>query len=196
MNDPKIKILTDTTLRKVLNLSYFKINGDFIENDDDISEYQIQHSFFEVLKNQLKNKGCKVSKEKGKVDITISDNEETFKYCFEAKSFIKTREKIALKSVNKDIEDLELFLASKKERIEKRAFIFLAIREKTLQTSKSKNSELAKYLNHKSNETPLQKSKGFHHKLISSYTIAHNSSIEKKNIRHQVRLFLIEIIKQ
>ena len=94
------------------------------------------------------------------------------------------------------IEDLELFLSNKNDKTEKRAFVLLAIWEKTLQTSKSRNSELAKYLNHKSNETPLQKSKGFNHKLISSYTIAHNSSIEKKNILHQVRLFLIEILNK
>lgn len=195
MNNSESTLLPNSTLRKIVNLSYFKINRDFIENDEDISEYEIQHSFFVSLKNQLKNKGCMVNKEIGRVDITITDNEETFKYCFEVKSFIKTREKISIKSVNKDIEDLELFLTNKKERIEKRAFILLAIREKTLQTSKSKNSELEKYLNHKSNETPLQKSKRFHHKLISSYTIAHNSSIEKKNILHQVRLFLIELKK-
>ena len=195
MNKSKSTLLPNSTLRKIVNLSYFKINRDFIENDEDISEYEIQHSFFVSLKSQLKNKGCKINKEIGRVDITITDKEEKFKYCFEVKSFIKTREKISIKSVNKDIEDLELFLTNKKERIEKRAFILLAIREKTLQTSKSKNSELEKYLNHKSNETPLQKSKGFHHKLISSYTIAHNSSIEKKNILHQVRLFLIELKK-
>ena len=83
--------------------------------------------------------------------------------------------------------------SNKNEKIEKRAFILLAILEKTLQTSKARNNELAKYLNHKSNQTPLQQSKGFQHKLISSYTIAHNSGLEKKNILHQVRLFLIEI---
>jgi hypothetical protein len=193
MNNSKRTLLTDLALRKTVNLSYFKINRDFFENDEDISEYEIQHSFFVTLKNQLKNKGCKVNKEIGRVDITITDNEENFKYCFEVKSFIKKREKIAIKSVNKDIEDLELFLSNKNEKIEKRAFILLAILEKTLQTSKARNNELAKYLNHKSNQTPLQQSKGFQHKLISSYTIAHNSGLEKKNILHQVRLFLIEI---
>jgi hypothetical protein len=189
------KLITDSTLRKILNITYFKINADFITNDEEISEYEIQYSFFDALKHQLKNKGYFINKEKGKVDITIINSDETVKYCFEVKSFIKSHEKIAINAINKDINDLELFL-SKKDNLEKRAFVLLAIREKSLQSSKSKNSELATYLNHKSKETPLQLSTGFKHKIVSSYVIAHNNSIEKKNNGHQVRLFLIEILKK
>jgi hypothetical protein len=188
-------MLQDSTLRKILNTTYFKINADFIANDEEISEYEIQYFFFDALKNQLKNRGCIIKKEKENVDITITTIDETLKYRFEVKSFIKSHEKIAIKAINKDINDLELFL-SEKENLEKRAFVLLAIREKTLQTSKSKNSELATYLNHKSKETPLQLGKGFKHKIVSSYVIANNSSIEKKNNGHQVRLFLIEILKK
>jgi hypothetical protein len=189
------KLITDSTLRKILNITYFKINADFINNDEEISEYEIQYSFFEALKHQLKNKGYIINKEKGKVDITITNSDETIKYCFEVKSFIKSHEKIAIKKINQDINDLELFL-SEKDIFEKRAFVLLAIREMTLQTSKYKNSELAAYLNHKSKETPLQLSTGFKHKMVSSYVIAHNNSVEKKNNGHQLRLFLIEILKK
>ena len=185
-------MLQDSTLRKILNTTYFKINADFIANDEEISEYEIQYSFFDELKHQLKNKGCIIKKEKENVDITITNTDETLKYRFEVKSFIKSHEKIAINAINKDINDLEKFL-SEKENLEKRAFVLLAIREKTLQTSKSKNSELASFLNHKTKQSPLQISKGFKHHIISSYVIAQNSSIEKKNIGQQVRLFLIEI---
>jgi hypothetical protein len=196
MNKSERNLLPNSNLRKLINLTYLKINSDFIENDENISEYEIQHSFFKLLKNQLKNKGCKVSKEKEKVDIIVTDNEETLKYCFEVKSFIKSHEKIEITSINKDIASLEKFLSDQKEKIEKRAFVLLAIREKTLQSSKSQNSILRQYLNHKSKDSNLLKANGFKHILMSSYTIAHNSKIEKKNINHQIRLFLIEITKK
>ena len=168
---------------------------DFIADDDEISEYEIQHSFFKVLKMELKNKGCIVKKEKERIDITVTDNKETLKYCFEVKSYIKSQERISIQSINKDINELEKFLL-KKDDLEKRAFILLAIREKTLQTSKTKNRELATYLNHQSKITPLQVSKGFKHQLTSSFLVAHNTSIEKKKVGHQIRLFLLELIKK
>jgi hypothetical protein len=187
-------LLSESTLRKILNTTYFKVNSEFIANEEEISEYEIQYSFFDVLKNELKNKGFIVKKEKKRVDITISDRDETIKYCFEVKSYIKSHEKIAISEINKDITDLEVFL-SEKDVLEKRAFVLLAIREKTLQTSNSKNKDLANYLNHKSKATPLIINKGYQHHLTSSYTIAHNTSIVKKSNGNQVRLFLIEILK-
>ena len=106
-------LLSESTLRKILNTTYFKVNSDFIANEEEISEYEIQYSFFDVLKNQLKNKGFIVNKEKKRVDITISDKDETIKYCFEVKSYIKSHEKIAISEINKDITDLEVFLSEK-----------------------------------------------------------------------------------
>lgn len=187
-------ILPEFILRKILNTCYFKVNADFITNAEDISEYEIQYSFYDVLKNYLRNKGCIVKKERRNVDISITNGEETIKYYFEVKSFIKNHERISIKAINKDINALELFL-NEKDNFEKRAFVLLAIREKTIQKSKAKNTELANYLNHKSKEITLQLSKGFMHKIMSSYVIAHNASIEKKYNWHQVRLFLIEIVK-
>ena len=85
----QIKLLPETTLRKILNINYFKINAEFISSDQDISEYDIQHIFFSELKNQMKNKGCEVRKEKARVDITLTTADETKKYFFEVKSYIK-----------------------------------------------------------------------------------------------------------
>ena len=165
-NMAKDYILPDTVVRKILNTAYFKINEVYFANEEDISEYEIQFLFFDTLKKQIKNKGCIVKKEKERVDITITDTYETLKYCFEVNNTLK-----------------------------KRAFVLLAIREKTLQTSKYQNSELANFLNHKSKVTPLIINEGFKHYLTSSFTIVNNNSTEKKNNGHQVRLFLIEIKK-
>ena len=193
-NMAKDYILPDTVVRKILNTAYFKINEVYFANEEDISEYEIQFLFFDTLKKQIKNKGCIVKKEKERVDITITDTYETLKYCFEVKSYIKSHEKISITAINKDINDLGKFL-SENNTLKKRAFVLLAIREKTLQTSKYQNSELANFLNHKSKVTPLIINEGFKHYLTSSFTIVNNNSTEKKNNGHQVRLFLIEIKK-
>ena len=187
-------ILPETTLRKIVNTAYYKINEAYLSNEDDLSEYEIQYLFYDSLKKQIKNKGCVAKKEVEKVDITITDIDNTLKYRIEVKSYIKSHEKISINAINKDLADLEEFLG-RKESIEKRAFLLIAIREKTLQSSSAKNQLLASYLNHKSKVSPLHVAKNFKHALTSSYIIAQNNSIDKVNIGHQVRLFLIEIKK-
>jgi len=187
-------ILPETTLRKIVNTAYYKINEAYLSNEDDLSEYEIQYLFYDSLKKQIKNKGCVAKKEVEKVDITITDIDNTLKYRIEVKSYIKSHEKISINALNKDLTDLEEFLG-RKESIEKRAFLLIAIREKTLKSSSPKNKLLASYLNHKSKVSPLHVTKNFKHTLTSSYTIAQNNSIDKVNIGHQVRLFLIEIKK-
>jgi len=187
-------ILPATTLRKIINSAYYKINEAYLSNEDDLSEYEIQYLFYDSLKKQIKNKGCVAKKEREKVDITITDIDNTLKYRIEVKSYIKSHEKISINALNKDLADLEAFLG-RKEPMEKRAFLLIAIREKTLQSSSAKNQLLASYLNHKSKVSPLYVTKNFKHALTSSYIIAQNNSIDKVNIGHQVRLFLIEIKK-
>jgi hypothetical protein len=190
----QIKLLPETTLRKILNINYFKINAEFISSDQDISEYDIQHIFFSELKNQMKNKGCEVRKEKARVDITLTTADETKKYFFEVKSYIKNQERISFDGIASDIDKLE-DLISGNDKIEKRGFMLLAICEKTLKNVKKRNKALADYLNHNTKLSPFKKN-GFQHSLFTSFTIAHNNSNLKKNIIHQVRLYLIEIIKK
>ena len=188
-------ILPATTLRKIINSAYYKINEAYLANEDDLSEYEIQYLFYDSLKKQIKNKGCIAKKEREKVDITITDVDNTLKYRIEVKSYIKSHEKISINALNKDLADLEEFLGGK-ESLEKKAFLLIAIREKTLQSSSIKNKLLASYLNHKSKVSPLHVTQNFKHTLTSSYTIAKNNSIDKVYIGQQVRLFLIEIKKK
>ncbi len=46
----KDNILPKSTLRNIVNKTYFDINSAFISNADDLSEYEIQHLFFIALK--------------------------------------------------------------------------------------------------------------------------------------------------
>lgn len=187
-------ILTRTILRNIINKTYFDINSAYISNEEDLSEYDIQYLLFVSLKEQLKNKGCKIKKEKNKVDISIENEKKTFNYWFEIKSFIKSHEYINIDGINNDISNLEsLFI--EKSSSEKRAFMVIAAREKTLQRTKTKNKEFSDYLDHKTKFSPLKLKRGFKQQLISSYTISHNNSLDRKNIANQVRLFLIEISK-
>ena len=190
----KDNILPKTTLRNIVNKTYLDINSAFISNDDDLSEYEIQHLFFIALKEQLKNKGCIIKKEQEKVDITIKNENKTYNYWFEIKSFIKKKEYINLQDINKDIESLEKHI-SKFDDSEKRSFMVIAAREKTLQHCQKQNKEFVAFLNHKAKKSNLTQKKGTEHQLVSSFVIMHNNSLEKKNNKNQVRLFLIEIKK-
>lgn len=187
-------ILPKSTLRNIVNKTYFDINSAFLSNADDLSEYEIQHLFFIALKEQLKNKGCIIKKEQGKVDITIKNELKTYNYWFEIKSFIKKKEYINLQVINKDIEALEKHI-SKSDDSEKRSFMVIAAKEKTLQHCQKQNKEFVDFLNHKSKTSNLTQKKGTKHHLVSSFVIMHNNSLEKKNNKNQVRLFLIEIKK-
>lgn len=188
------RLFSETTLRKILNVSYFKINAEFISFGQDLSEYDIQHVFFSELRNHMRNKGCEVRKEKGKVDITVTTIDETINYFFEVKSYLKSQERISFDGIAHDIDKLE-DLISRNDKIEKRGFLLLAICEKTLQNVKKRNKVLADYLNHIISVPPFQKN-DFQYSLFTSYTISHSNSHFKKKIIHQVRLYLIEITKK
>jgi hypothetical protein len=190
----KGSILPIATLRNIINKTYFDVNSDYLSNKDDLSEYDIQHLLFVSIKEQLKNKGCKIKKEKDRVDISIENEKQSFNYWFEIKSFIKPKEYIKIEAINSDINNLES-LFFEKTSSEKRAFMVLIAREKTLQRTKMKNKDLSDYLNHKTKSSPLKLKRGFKQRLMTSYTISHNNSLERKNIQDQVRLFLIEISK-
>ena len=83
-------VLNKTALREIINKSYFELNSLFLSNQEDISEYDVQHIFYTALKERLKNKSYIVKKERQKIDVSVTNYEETFKYYFEVKSFIKS----------------------------------------------------------------------------------------------------------
>lgn len=186
-------LLNKTALREIINKSYFELNSLFLSNQEDISEYDVQHIFYTALKERLKNKSYIVKKERQKIDVSVTNYEETFKYYFEVKSFIKSKELISLKSIESDINKMKGCLL-KQKGVDKRAFIVLAINQKKLTIKKkSRNCNLLEYLNHSKKKFPLENMDKFKYSLTSSFSVANNIAIQRTNVIKQVRLFLIEI---
>jgi hypothetical protein len=186
-------VLNKTALREIINKSYFELNSLFLSNQEDISEYDVQHIFYTALKERLKNKSYIVKKERQKIDVSVTNYEETFKYYFEVKSFIKSKELISLKSIESDINKMKGCLL-KQKGVDKRAFIVLAINQKKLTIKKkSRNCNLLEYLNHSKKKFPLENMDKFKYSLTSSFSVANNIAIQRTNVIKQVRLFLIEI---
>jgi hypothetical protein len=189
-------ILKKTELREIINKSYFELNSLFISNQEDISEYDVQHIFYRGLKEYLKNKGCILKKERKKIDVSITNYEETFKYCFEIKSFIKSHETISLKLIDNDFRKMKDFLEID-ECNDKRAFIVLAINQKKLVSKRSsKNNLLLNYLNHNIKFFPQDIDDDFKYSLITSFSVANNIAKKRINNVKQIRLFLIEVIQK
>lgn len=189
------ELLNKTALREIINKSYFELNSLFISNQEDISEYDVQHIFYTALKEYLKNKRCIVKKERQKIDVSVTNYEETFKYYFEIKSFIKSKESISLKSIETDINKMKDYLL-KQDDIDKRTFIVWAINQKKLTIkNKSRNKHLLEYLNHSKKKFPKDNMDKFKYTLTSSFSVANNIAIQRINLVKQVRLFLIEINK-
>lgn len=186
-------VLNKTALREIINKSYFELNSLFLSNQEDISEYDVQHIFYTALKERLKNKSYILKKERQKIDVSVTNYEETFKYYFEVKSFIKSKELISLKSIESDINKMKGCLL-KQKGVDKRAFIVLAINQKKLTIKKkSRNCHLLEYLNHSKKKFPLENMDKFKYSLTSSFSVANNIAIQRTNVIKQVRLFLIEI---
>jgi hypothetical protein len=193
----KINILPDTQIRNILNSLFYEANKDFLLGANDISEYDIQNNFFKLLKNELKNKGLSIKKERKKRDISIqflTKQNIILDFVIELKTFIKKTESISFENILKDIKKLKEFISQSNIK-NKKAFILIAATQMKLIKAKGKNKLFSDFCIHNHNRKEFESVIDSEFKVYRSFFIGTGNNGNSEPILNQIRFFLFEIKK-